>query len=245
MKKVTQNDNNNSLYIVMPAYNEEKTIEYVIQDWYPLLELANKDSKIIIADNNSKDCTYDILKRLQEKYPKLVVIKNEIKGHGPTIIKLYKYSIEKGVDFIFQTDSDGQTNPIEFENFWKQRNDYDVILGNRVIRGDGKSRKFIEKTLCFILHAIFGVKLKDANSPYRLMNSKIVAKYINNFDDDYNLPNVMLTTYFKYYNEKMKYEEISFKPRQGGKNSINIKDIIKIGWKSLSDFRRFKKQMKK
>ena len=43
----------------------------------------------------------------------------------------------------------------------------------------------------------------------------------------------------------MKYEEITFKPRQGVVNSINIKKIIKIGWKALSDFRKFKKQMKK
>lgn len=246
MKNETKNDieGNDSLYIVMPAYNEEETIENVIKEWYPILELANDDSKIVIADNNSKDNTYSILKDLQKKYPKLDVIKNEIKGHGPTVIKLYKYAIEKETDFIFQTDSDGQTNPDEFENFWNQRNDYEVILGNRVVRGDGKSRKFIEETLCFILRLIFGVKLKDANAPYRLMNSKTVSIYVDNFDEDYNLPNAMLSTYFKYYNHKMKYEEITFKPRQGGTNSINIKNIIKIGLKALSDFRNFKKQMK-
>jgi len=243
--KKENKSNNNSLYIVMPAYNEEETIETVIKDWYPVLELANEDSRIVIADNKSKDSTYDILKKLQKKYPKLDVIKNEIPGHGPTVIKLYKHAIEKKADYIFQTDSDGQTNPAEFAKFWNQRKEYDAILGNRVVRGDGKSRKFIEKTLCFILRVIFGVKLKDANAPYRLMNSKVVNKYVGNFEEDYNLPNVMLSTYFKYYNEKMKYEEITFKPRQGGVNSINIKKIIKIGWKALSDFRKFKKQMKK
>ena len=72
---------------------------------------------------------------------------------------------------------------------------------------------------------------------------KLVNKYINNFDEDYNLPNVMLSTYYKYYDEKMHYEEITFKPRQGGVNSINIKKIIKIGWKALADFKKLKKQM--
>ena len=238
------NVNKNSLYIVMPAYNEEETIESVIKQWYPILDLSNENSKLVIADNNSKDNTYDILTSLQKKYPKLDIIKSTIPGHGPTVIKLYKYAIEKKADYIFQTDSDGQTNPSEFKKFWEQREEYDAILGNRVIRGDGKSRKFIENTLCFILKTIFGVKLKDANAPFRLMNSKLVAKYINNFEDDYNLPNVMLSTYFKYYDEKMKYEEISFKPRQGGTNSINIKKIIKIGCKAISDFRKFRKQMK-
>lgn len=244
MKKEKKNKNNDSLYIVMPAYNEEETIENVIKDWYPVLELADDNSRLVIADNNSKDSTYDILKNLQKKYPKLDVIKNPIKGHGPTVIKLYKYAIENKADYIFQTDSDGQTDPKEFPKFWKQRKTFDAVLGNRVVRGDGKSRKFIEKTLCFILKIIFGVKLKDANAPYRLMNTSIVNKYVHKFNEDYNLPNVMLSTYFKYYNEKMNYETITFKPRQGGVNSINIKKIIKIGWKALSDFKKFKKDMK-
>lgn len=241
---VKEKSKNDSLYIVMPAYNEEETIESVVKDWYPVLELANEDSRLVVADNMSKDSTYDKLKKLQKKYPKLDVIKSEIPGHGPTVIKLYKYAINQKADFVFQTDSDGQTNPKEFEKFWNQRHDYDAILGNRVVRGDGKSRKFIENTLCFILRVIFGVNLKDANAPYRLMNTKLVNKYINNFDEDYNLPNVMLSTYYKYYNEKMHYEEITFKPRQGGVNSINIKKIVKIGWKALADFKNFKRQMK-
>ena len=245
MKKNTKGKKEDILYVVMPAYNEEETIEGVVEDWYKVLELAGQESRIVVADNNSLDSTYKILKRLQKKYPKLDVIENKIKGHGPTVIKLYKYAIENNADFIFQTDSDGQTNPDEFEAFWNQRNDYDVVLGNRVVRGDGKSRKFIEKTLCLILRVIFGVKLKDANAPYRLMRSDVVNKYINNFEEDYNLPNVMLSTYFKYYGDTMKYEEITFKPRQGGVNSINIKKIIKIGWKALADFRKFKKDMKK
>ena len=61
---------------------------------------------------------------------------------------------------------------------------------------------------------------------------------------DFNLPNVMLTTYFVYYKEKILFSRVTFRPRQGGKNSINIKKIVKIGWKALGDFRMLKKQMK-
>ncbi len=235
----------NTLYIVMPAYNEEETITSVVESWYPILELADKYSKLVIADNNSKDNTYNILKKLQKKYKQLDVIERKIKGHGPTVISLYKYAIENGADYIFQTDSDGQTNPKEFKKFWNQREKFDAILGNRVVRGDGKSRKFIEKTLCFILRLFFGVKLKDANAPFRLMKAELVAKYIGRFKDDYNLPNVMLSTFFKYYNENFKYEVVTFKPRQGGVNSINIKNIIKIGWNALKDFKQFRKEMRR
>ena len=172
------------------------------------------------------------------------MLPDTLKQHGPKLIALYKYAIAQGADYIFQTDSDGQTNPDEFAAFWDLRNQYDAILGNRVVRGDGKSRKFVEKFLCFLLRLHFGVKVKDSNAPFRLMKSSLVNKYVGRFKEDYNLPNVMLTTFFAYYDEKYTLREITFKPRQGGKNSINIKKIIKIGWAALADFRAFKKEMK-
>ena len=92
---------------------------------------------------------------------------------------------------------------------------------------------------------IFGVKVQDANAPFRLMKADLVKKYIDRLSKEYNLPNIMFTTYFVYYNEKVKFIPITFKPRQAGSNTINIKKIIKIGWKALGDFRQFKKGMKR
>ena len=77
------------------------------------------------------------------------------------------------------------------------------------------------------------------------MNASVVQKYLYKMPKDYNLPNIMITTYFAYYKEKMTFKEISFKPRQGGINSINIPRIIKIGFKALADFKTFKKEMGK
>ena len=87
-----------------------------------------------------------------------------------------------------------------------------------------------------ILRITFGVDIPDSNAPFRLMKTGTVEKYIKKMPEDYNLPNVMLTTYFSYFHEKIKFVDISFKPRQGGKNSINIKRIARIGWQALGDF---------
>ena len=92
-----------------------------------------------------------------------------------------------------------------------------------------------------ILRLVFGVKMPDSNAPFRLMKRELLEKYIKKMPEDFNLPNVMLTTYFVYFKEKVKFIEITFKPRQAGTNSINIKKIVKIGWKALSDFKMLKK----
>lgn len=95
----------------------------------------------------------------------------------------------------------------------------------------------------FPVKAFFNVKVPDANAPFRLMNTKAVIKYIDKMQSDYNLPNIMLTTYFAFYKEEIIFKPISFKPRTAGKNSINIIKIVKIGLKALGDFYRFRKGM--
>ena len=235
-----------SLFVVMPAYNEEENIEAVIKQWYPILEGKGEGSRLVIADSGSSDHTHEIIERLKQKegYSRIEVLSNTDRQHGPKVIALYDYAIKHGIDYVFQTDSDGQTDPEEFDAFWQLRSQYDGIFGHRNARGDGKVRIFVEYVVCFLLKLYFGVKVPDANAPFRLMKVDVVKKYLYKLPKDFNIPNIMMTTYFAHYKEKIVFKTISFKPRQRGVNSINIPRIVKIGWKALGDFRILKKGMK-
>lgn len=231
------------LYIIIPAYNEAENIDKLVNDWYPIIEKHNGEgkSRLVIINDGSKDNTYNLLQELAKKRPLLAPLTKANGGHGATVLYGYRYAIKNNAEWIFQTDSDGQTNPAEFENFWELKSEYDAILGNRQSdRQDGYSRIFVENVLRFILKRIFGVDVPDANAPFRLMKRELVEKYIVKLPKDYNLPNAMLTTYFSYFHERLIFVKISFKPRQGGINSINIKKITRIGKKALVDFKELK-----
>ncbi len=237
-----------TIYIVMPAYNEEANIEDTIKQWHPVCEKLSAEgnnAKLVIANDGSKDNTYSIMQSLQDKYPLFIPLTKPNSGHGGTVLFLYRYAIENNADYIFQTDSDGQTNPDEFYEFWSLRKDYDGIFGNRTERGDGQQRAFVEKVVCLLVKIFFKVSLPDANAPFRLMNINSLKMYINVMPQDYNLPNIILTMCFVKFNERTKFIPITFKPRQGGVNSINFKRIFKIGWQALSDFRTIKKGLEK
>lgn len=232
------------LYVVMPAYNEEENIEKTIRDWYPVLDFAAEESRLVIADAGSTDNTHNLLLGLMHEFPKLIVYTESGKQHGPKLMALYDYAIKQGADYVFQTDSDGQTNPQEFIDFWNDREKFDAIIGNRTVRGDGIARAFVEKVVCVLLNMYFGVKVPDANAPFRLMKTELISKYIGRLPKDYNIPNIMFTTYFKFYDENIDFRVISFKARAGGVNSINIPAIVKVGIKALKDFADLKKGMK-
>ena len=56
-----------TLYIVMPAYNEEANIREVVAEWYPILENGSEDSRMVISDGGSKDKTLEVLYELQKQ----------------------------------------------------------------------------------------------------------------------------------------------------------------------------------
>lgn len=237
----------NKIYFVMPAYNEEANIETTIKQWHPVCERLNAEgdsAKLVIANDGSKDSTGQVLEKLTSIYPYLVPLNKPNSGHGGTVLYLYRYAIENGADYVFQTDSDGQTNPNEFYNFWNKRHDYTGQFGNRTERGDGQQRAFVEKVVCLLVRVFFGVKLPDANAPFRLMRCDILKRYLDVMPQDYNLPNIILTMCFVKFGEVVRFMPITFKPRQGGVNSINMKRIFKIGWQALTDFKTIKKNLK-
>ena len=117
-----------TVFFVMPAYNEAANIEEVIQQWHPVCEKINAEghmAKLVIANDGSKDDTFAIMQKLQPKYKYFEPIDKPNSGHGGTVLFLYNYAIEHGANYVFQTDSDGQTLPEEFWQMWENREKYD------------------------------------------------------------------------------------------------------------------------
>lgn len=235
------------IYFVLPTYNEEANIEEVIREWHPICEkiqAEGHEAKLVIANDGSKDNTFGILEGLQAKYAYLVALDKPNSGHGATVLFLYHYAIEQGADYIFQTDSDGQTRPDEFWQMWENREQYDFQIGTRGGRQDGANRVFVTKTLRLVVWMMFHVWVKDANTPFRLMKVEKLKPILEIVPKDYNLANVAISSIAVRWNYNIGWYPITFRPRQGGVNSINMKRIFCIGKKALHDFRQINRSLK-
>lgn len=238
------------IYFVMPAYNESENIKETVKLWYPVIEKINKmdncKAVLAIANDGSKDNTFAVMQSMKQGgcFQHFEPLTKENGGHGQTVLYLYRYALEHGADFIFQTDSDGQTNPDEFWQMFENRHRYDFQIGYRQGRQDGASRVFVTKTLRLVVWLMFHEWVTDANTPFRLMQKNKLKAIMDVIPQDYFLCNVAISAIAVKWRYKIKFYKISFKPRQGGVNSINMKRIFKIGWKALGDFRKINDSLK-
>ena len=235
------------IYFVLPAYNEAENIDDVVKQWYAVVQKINNEGSeatLCIADDGSKDDTMQRMKELATSRPHFEPLAKKNSGHGATVLYLYRHAIEQGADFIFQTDSDGQTNPEEFWQMWEHRHEYDFQLGYRKGRQDGASRVFVTKTLRLVVYCMFHVWVTDANTPFRLMKASKLRPIMDVIPHDFFLSNVAISAIAVKWKYAIKFYRITFKPRQGGINSINMRRIVKIGWKALSDFRKINQSLR-
>lgn len=120
-----------------------------------------------------------------------------------------------------------------------------MLIGHRNKREDGLSRIFVTRVLGIVIRLCFHVQVTDANTPFRLMRSETLKEQIGLIPKGFNLSNVLISVIYAKKKLKVKYIPITFRPRQGGKNSINLKKIFGIGIQAVQDFREINRTLQK
>ena len=167
------------LSIIIPVYNEIKTIEKLINK---ILKL-NIKKQVIVVDDGSSDGTQLILKKFKKKIDKLI-IHNKNCGKGAAIKSAQKFV--KGI-YVGIQDADLEYNPKDLEKIVSEmeKKKYDIIYGSRVL-----NKSMFKNTQNFthiiriwgnifltkVSNFLNGQNLTDAHTCYKVMNSRIFKK---------------------------------------------------------------------
>lgn len=177
----------------MPVYNEQDSIEPVLTAWHHSLKRLNIKYDFVIVNDGSTDHTNSILESLAQKWDFLHVYNQENAGHGAAIKYGYSIACSMGNSFIFQTDSDHQFTPADFESLWLDRHEYQAIFGIRENRQDTPLRKIITGLLHKIIFDVYNVDIPDANVPYRLMQKEYLKNLVAVLPTGAFAPNIFLS----------------------------------------------------
>jgi len=227
-----------SFILVMPVYNEEGCIKKVIDDWMKIVRKV-PGSEMVILNDGSKDNTGKILDTLD--YKGLTVIHKENGGHGDTVYKGYDYAIKMTKHkYVFQTDSDDQFEPEDFWKLWERREESKFIIGFREKRNDPTHRLILTRIIRFFNTLFFGVEIKDANIPYRLMQKDYLKECMRLVPKTVFAPNIMLSIVAARDGQNLMSIPVTHRERETGTISIVKWGLIKScmrGFKELWQFR--------
>jgi dolichol-phosphate mannosyltransferase len=168
------------LSVVIPAYNEEGSIEETIRTLYTKLEEEKINHEIIVVNDNSKDNTLNLLAKIKESIPTLVVFTNE----GPNG---FGYAIRYGLD-NFQGDcvaivmADLSDDPNDLVRFYKRLliGDIDCVFGSRFIKG-GKvvdyplTKLIINRLANLIIQIVIGTRYNDSTNAFKLYKRNVIS----------------------------------------------------------------------
>lgn len=162
--------------ILMPAYNEEQNIERVVRKCIKTLKDLNLKGEVIVTNDGSIDKTQSILTDLEEEFGNLVTIHHsKNKGYGQALNNSIKAS--RG-DIVVTIDSDGQFDIGELPlllDLYKQGNK--IVAGYRKEKKDSAIKVFANKVLILLTNCMFGLKLRDCNSAFKLYEASALKSF--------------------------------------------------------------------
>lgn len=160
-----------SLTFIIPAYNDEATIETVVNKTVAVGRKLAIPFRLLVCNDASRDQTARKLTHLEKQYSQLTVIHHAInKGYGQTIKELYQKARST---WLFSLPGDYQIDPGELEKLWPERSRADLILGWRKVRHDASPRIMQSAIYNTILAVLFGTNVHDVNS-VRLMKTSVM-----------------------------------------------------------------------
>lgn len=162
------------IFIVIPAYNEEKNIGSVVsslKDTFP-------ENEVVVVDDGSSDNT-----RKKAGDAGAVVLRHIInKGQGAALQTGNEFAIKKGAEIIVHFDGDGQHKIDDIEKLIKPilTQEAQIVLGSRFLEEKSNipftKRYLILKPALFVNYFFTGIKLTDAHNGLRAMTGEAAKK---------------------------------------------------------------------
>ncbi len=221
-----------TLSIIIPVYNEEKTIKKILER-VEGTRLDNIEKEIIIIDDNSTDNTRIILEKLKDKYR--IIFQDKNYGKGAAVKRGFK---ESSGDIVLIQDADLEYNPEDYKKLIQPilEKDAQVVYGSRFSGGQTKRVLFFwhslgNKFLTGFSNMLTNLNLTDMEVCYKAFSREAIDKIwpkltSNRFGVEPEITALVAKNKFRLYEVGISYNGRTY---QEGKK-INWKDGFSAIW---------------
>ncbi|HYB74215.1 MAG TPA: glycosyltransferase, partial [Candidatus Sulfotelmatobacter sp.] len=159
------------LAVVIPAWNERENLELLLPALKEVLAGLGLTAEIVVADGGSHDGTREAAERRGAR-----VVLQEERGYGGALLAGFAAT---GAPYIVTMDADLSHRPVFLEEFWKQRDEAEVLIASRYVAGGRADMGWFRRLLSRILNRTYrralSLPLRDLSSGFRMYRRDALA----------------------------------------------------------------------
>jgi glycosyltransferase involved in cell wall biosynthesis len=220
------------LLIVIPAFNEEKSIAEVV------LKAKTFSPDVLVYDDGSSDNTSEIA----EKNGALVIKNSRNRGYGRALNTLFQTAIIMKADFVVTIDSDGQHDPDQIPRLLQPliENKADIVIGSRFLNSDDrvnvpKYRSFGIRTITRFTQAACFDRITDATSGFRAYTINALTK-LHLVENGMAISTEIL---FKADQRNLRIVEVPITTKRYNIKDSSTHNPLRLGWGVFSHVLKF------
>ena len=216
------------LTVLIPAHNEEKSIERSVSDIYGILSENKINHEILVINDNSADSTAKVLEGLCKKIKSLSFFtKAGPSGYGFAV----RYGLDKMTgDAVCITMADSSDDPKDIVAYYKKIEEgYDCVFGSRFIKGSKLTdyplyKLFLNRIGNHIIRFLLGIKHNDITNAFKCYKKEVISGVQPLFSNHFNLTvELPLKAVVRGYD--FATVPISWTNRSEGKSKFKIKEM--------------------
>lgn len=215
------------ILLIIPAYNEDKSIVNTCQTVKKYNEKHHTKYDLIVINDGSSDDTQLVCD--QNNIPTIQLIQNL--GIGGAVQTGYKYALENQYDIAIQYDGDGQHDVKYVQKLVEALKDgnSDVVIGSRFISDLSKfrstrMRRIGSRILSYLIRFVTGKTITDPTSGFRAVNKNVIQHLANTYPKEFPEPESIVSLLRRGY--IVKEVPVEMKERTAGVSSIGM-------WKAM------------
>jgi len=166
------------LSVVVPIYNEEKTLALIVERLLKVPQLL----EIVLVDDCSQDRSPEVIRELVASYPETIVSTRHARNGGKTEALKTGFRMTRG-DIVIVQDADLEYDPAEIPDVIGPilSNNADVVFGSRfLVRKAARALYFYHylanKGLTFLSNLFTNINLTDVETCYKAFRGDIIRK---------------------------------------------------------------------
>lgn len=208
----------NPVSVVIPVFNEEKTIGGVLDSLKTVLDKIGLTYEIIVVDDGSTDGTPDIIRS-----KKVRIFQHSFnRGYGAAL----KYGLRLSkFETVLMMDGDGTYHPEDIPSILKDAEGFDMVVGARERARIPFFRRPAKWVLNKVANYLSGTKIPDLNSGLRVVKKSTVNRFFNLLPNGFSFTS-SLTLALVSNNYPVHFVPINYSARKGKSKIRPIRDTV-------------------